>query len=195
VSPSDWRLVLARARLSVAEGSWKSAARDLEEVIATVPSPEAFALLATTNRSLGLDEDASVFDAILGSLLDKPGALHRTWAFSLLDRGQGVEKIIAAVSVDTLVRQDIHTLDLLAWALHRAGRTVEALPIIRRSVRMGTAEPLLRYHAGVIEASAGESESARAHLDAALGRRRALSDTQAKEIRQTLRILSTAPGQ
>jgi hypothetical protein len=110
----------------------------------------------------------------------------------LLDRGQGIEQILAAVSVDTLVRQDIHTLDLLAWALHRAGRTVEALPIVRRAMQTGTAEPSLRYHAGVIEAGAGNNESARAHLDAALGRRRALSDAQVGEIRRTLRMLSAA---
>ena len=189
VSPGDWRLMLTRARLSVAEQDWRSAARDLEGVIATVPSPEAFALLATTRRKLGLEDEARAFEAILENLVDKPGALHRTWAFALLDRGQSIDKIVTAASADTLVRQDVHTLDLLAWALHRAGRTGDALPIVRRAVRTGTAEPSLRYRAGVIEADAGNSDAARSHLNLALARRGALSDAQVTEIRRTLRTL------
>jgi tetratricopeptide (TPR) repeat protein len=193
VSPGDWRLLLARARLSVVEEDWTSASRDLEEVIATVPTPEAFALLATTRQSLGLDEEATAFEAILLALVEKPGALHRTWAFALLDRGQGIDKIITAASADTLVRQDAHTLDLLSWALHRAGRTAEALPIIRRAVQTGTAEPSLRFHAGVIEANAGNYDAARSHLNMALARRGALSVAQVAEIRRTLRTMPSAP--
>ena len=192
ISPGDWRILLARARLSVAERRWRSAARDLEGVIAAVPSPEAFALLATTRRSLGMDDDAAAIEEILENLVAKPGALHRTWAFALLDRSRKVDEIIHAVSADTLVRQDIHTFDLLAWALHRGGHTVEALPIVRRAVHIGTTEPSLRYHAGMIEASAGNKETARAHLDAAMGRRRGLSDAQVSEIRRTLRTLPSA---
>jgi tetratricopeptide (TPR) repeat protein len=191
-SPGDWRLLLARARLSVAEEDWRLAARDLEQVIATVPSPEAFALLATTRRSLGLEEEATAFEAILENLVDRPGALHRTWAFALLDRGRGIDKIITAVSADTLVRQDVHTLDLLAWALHRAGRTGEALAIVRRAVRTGTVEASLRYHAGMIEAIAGNYDAARSHLELALVRRGALSDAHVADIRQTLRTMPSA---
>jgi tetratricopeptide (TPR) repeat protein len=192
VSPGDWRILLARARLSVAERRWSSAARDLEEVIAAVPSPEAFALLAATRRSLGMDDDAAAIEEILENLVDKPGALHRTWAFVLVDRGRKIDEIIHAVSADTLVRQDVHTLDLLAWALHRDGRTVEALPIVRRAIHMRTNEPALRFHAGMIEASVGNHAAARTHLEAAIGRRRALSDAQVREIRRTLRTLPSA---
>jgi tetratricopeptide (TPR) repeat protein len=185
-SPGDWRLLLTRARLEAGRRSWRAAARYAEEAMAAAPTPEAFALLATTLRHQGKDDEADALDAVLEGLVQQSGVVHRTWAFALLERGRSLDATVSAVAADTLVRQDVHTLDLLAWALHRAGRSREALPVIRRAMRMGSVEPSLRYHAGMIEWAAGDPATARSHLDVALGRRHALSAEQVTEIRHAL---------
>jgi tetratricopeptide (TPR) repeat protein len=186
-APDDWRLILARARLEAANGSWQRAARSAEEVIATVPSPDAFALLAVAQRVLGNTSEAEALElALAGIVTSQSGTLHRSWAMTLLDRGQNVGEVTAAAATDTLVRHDVHTLDLLAWSLHRAGRSAEALPLMRRAIAMGSVEPALRYHAGAIEFAAGDRTIARQHFTIALGRRRALSREQIGEIQRAL---------
>ena len=58
--------------------------------------------------------------------------------------------------------------DAMAWALHRLGRDDEAGPWSRRALRLGSRDPLLRYHAGAIDAALGRAAEARGHLRAAL---------------------------
>ena len=186
-APDDWRLILARARLEAAQGAWRKAARSAEDIIATVPSPDAFALLAAAQRELGNVAEAEALDlALEGIVASQSGVMHRSWALTLLDRGRNVGSIVALAAADTLVRHDIHSLDLLAWALHRGGRSTEALSLARRALSQGSTEPMLRYHAGMIELAAGDTALARYHLSLALGRARALSPAQIGEIRRAL---------
>jgi len=187
-SPGDWRLILARARLQAAKGQWKDAVRSSEEVIAAVPSPEAFALLAESNERLGRKEEAAGFTkALEGIARAKPGQMHRVWAMALLDHVNRSTEIAVLAAADTLVRRDVYTLDLLAWALHRAGRTMEALPLSRRAMALGSVEPALRFRAGIIEFAAGDSTSGRRHLELALRGKGALSSSQVAEARKTLK--------
>ena len=186
-APDDRRLMLARARLEAAKGSWRKAARSAEQVIETAPSPDALALLATATREQGSAAEAEALElALEGIVAGQAPTIHRNWALTLLDRGRNAPEIIAVTTADTLVRRDIHTLDLLAWALHRAGRSVEALPLTRRALSLGSAEPVLRYHAGMIELAAGDAATGLQHLTLALGRRRALTGAQVREIRLAL---------
>lgn len=193
-SPEDWRLLLARARLSAARGSWTMAARGVEDVLARVPSIEAIALLSSVKVALGQRDEAQSLRTVLEAFLSRPGSLHRSWALRLLDEGISVDAVTRAVVADTLVRRDVYTLDLLAWALFRAGQTGEALAVIRRAVRLGTRDPVLQYHAGMIEWSAGDQAVAQSHFKDALGGRLALSPEQVREIRRASRGTSTRTG-
>lgn len=180
-SPDDWRLLLTRARLEAAKGKWSSAITDLEEILARVSSPEALGLLAVAQRAVGNSMEADALESALEAAI-QPGALHRSWAFVLVDEDKGLDAVVAAASADTLVRQDAHTLDLLAWTLHRAGRTAEALPLVRRALRTGLVEPSVRFHAGVIERASGNVDSARKHFELAASRPAALSQGQRAEM-------------
>jgi tetratricopeptide (TPR) repeat protein len=46
--------------------------------------------------------------------------------------------------------------DALAWALARAGRCDEALPLAEGALRLGTKDPLLYFHRGYAEGCAGD---------------------------------------
>ena len=41
--------------------------------------------------------------------------------------------------------------DAIAWALHRLGREAEAADYVAKALRLGSIDPILRYHAGAIE--------------------------------------------
>ena len=186
-APDDWRLVLARARVEAALGAWRKAIASADHILATVPSPDALALLADAHAALGQDEDAASFRTALESIAQRQnGQLHRSWALSLLDPGSDVDAIVALAAADTLVRRDVHTLDLLAWAMHRSNRSAEALPLVRRAMRLGSREPAMRYHAALIELAAGDREAARGHLEIALRRRHTLTPLQLAESRHAL---------
>jgi hypothetical protein len=94
--------------------------------------------------------------------------------------------VVKRAAADTLVRRDIHTMDLLAWALHRDGRSKEALLISRRATAMGNVEPALRFRAGMIELAGGDPSLARVHMEMALQGDGALTEDQRSEARQAV---------
>ena len=187
-SPGDWRLILARARLEAAKGQWKRTIASAGDVLTHVSSPDALALLAAAHRQLGRDDDAQAFEGALEQIaLSKPGIVHRSWAMTLLDNGSKDERLLALAAADTLVRHDLHTLDLLAWALYRAGRIADALPVMRRAMTLEPNEPSLRYHAAMIEVAVGDVRLGEEHRRIALSRSKALSSAQVRELRDVAR--------
>jgi len=65
-------------------------------------------------------------------------------------------------------RPSIYGDDALGWALARAGRCDEALSWSRRSLRLGTNDPLLFFHRGYAEGCAGDDAARRTWYGRAL---------------------------
>ena len=65
-------------------------------------------------------------------------------------------------------RPSIYGDDALAWALSRAGRCAEALPIAKRALRLGTRDPQLFFHLGYAEGCAGDANAMRVSYRQAL---------------------------
>ena len=77
------------------------------------------------------------------------------------DRERAVELARAAWAEAPSVR----SADALGWALTRAGRPEAGLRWARRALRLGSLDPLFRYHAGI---AAGERPEGRRNLRLAL---------------------------
>jgi len=58
--------------------------------------------------------------------------------------------VLARVNEELKTRRDVYGYDLLAWALHKAGRDPEARVAMRRALAWGTQDPQLRRHAAEI---------------------------------------------
>ena len=56
-------------------------------------------------------------------------------------------------------RRDIFTMDSLAWAYFKAGRTADASRTMTLALRTGTRDPDIRAHASVIAAAAQQVAS------------------------------------
>ena len=55
-----------------------------------------------------------------------------------------------------------------AWAHHLTGDDGAAQRVMDEALALGTRDAGLLFHAGMIEASAGDTDAARGHLEAAL---------------------------
>ena len=84
----------------------------------------------------------------------------------------------------------VRAADAVAWALHRLDRDADAGPYTREALRLGSRDPLLRYHAGAIAAALGDSKTARRDLELSLSTDPGFSATGAAEAR---RILADLP--
>ncbi|MEO8168512.1 MAG: tetratricopeptide repeat protein, partial [bacterium] len=63
---------------------------------------------------------------------------------------------------------NIDALDTYAWALYKNGRATDALPLIENALRLGTRNPVLHYHAGIIFKAVGERGKSAAELEKAI---------------------------
>jgi tetratricopeptide (TPR) repeat protein len=185
-APHDWRLLAASARLDAARGDWRRAAAFGERVIAIVADPATLALLADSYEALGDSSAAQSYeDALDGAASAQPGPIHRAWSLHLLDHGRLLDDVLARAAADTLARRDIYGFDLLSWALYRTGRFADALVVSRRALQLGTSEPSIVFHAGIIEEAAGAHEDARAHLASAFEGQSALTPAQRQMLRRS----------
>lgn len=62
-------------------------------------------------------------------------------------------------------RQDVRTLEALAWALLKNGKARDALAQIEKAMAVGIKQPISSYRAGVIAAEVGDADKARRHLE------------------------------
>lgn len=81
-------------------------------------------------------------------------------------------------------RQDVRTLEALAWALHQSGQSRQALIEMEKALTVGIKQPISFYHAGAIAAGAGRSNDARRYLN------QSLSTCGASAVAESARSLS-----
>jgi tetratricopeptide (TPR) repeat protein len=88
----------------------------------------------------------------------------RTYSLYLATRGGDAALALALARDELTVRADVQTQDALAWALYASGSYDQALAQARLAIALGTPEPRLWLHAGLIAMRTGDSASARAWL-------------------------------
>ncbi len=193
-------LVPAHAPSLAGEGRLAVGARDLETAISLfqraadiLPLPEYVIALADAQEAAGQTAESArnvklaraeiqLFQAS-GVIVDVDFALFEadhgdpTTALSYAQEGYAATPTVRAA-------------DALAWALHRLGRDKEAAKRSDEALRLGSRDPLLRYHAGAIAAALGDAAAARRDLDLALATDPGFSATGAAEAR---RILDSLP--
>lgn len=149
LSPDEPRLLLAAARLALADGAWQDAIRHAATALAAADDATPLAVLADAYRGAG----DSVHEAETMRALERvatSGPLHRAAALALLDRGRATEAIYRQARAELARRGDIYTYDLVAWAAFRHGRRYEARAALDSALRLGTADPALIRHRDAI---------------------------------------------
>jgi tetratricopeptide (TPR) repeat protein len=191
ILPDDYRLLGARARLEAVRHRWRRAADAGELAVSHALDPATLGLLSDAWRALGDSAKAKEYDRAMAlSVLHQPGAYHRAWSLYLLDHGRDVPAVLANVSRELETRRDIYGYDLLAWALHRSGRDLDARAPMARALALGTQDAMLYYHAGTIALANGDTVAARSRLQRALAINPWWSPAQPAETRAVLDSLS-----
>jgi tetratricopeptide (TPR) repeat protein len=150
---------LETTRIAAAQGKLRKTIAQGRRAAEAIPTPQAIALLADLLDRSGRHAEArhqrsaiAVIDRLLranGVQVDLESAVYRA------DRRIRPRRTIALARQARAERPSIYGDDALAWSLARAGRCEEALRYAKRSLRLGTQDPLLFFHRGYAEGCAG----------------------------------------
>jgi tetratricopeptide (TPR) repeat protein len=169
----DYYLALAgRGRVAFAEGDIDDAIGRYRAAVAIIPRPELLAYLGDLHALNGAPADAERqyeavdFIAELGDV--QAEVANREVALFQASHGRDTAHAVRLATAELETRKDIYGYDALAWALYNDGRAARALEPALRSLALGTQDPKLLYHAGMIEIAVGRASAGRARLEAAL---------------------------
>lgn len=161
-----------RARALAALGRTDEALADYRTVTTKLPRPEYVLELGELFESLDLDGDARTQYTRLRGLLSqaRTAGVDESLTEARLEADHGDPE--AAVELMRTAweaqRRSSAVADTLAWSLHRAGRSEEAMQYADQAVGTGVRNASYAYHLGVIESSLGQDGPARGHLEEAL---------------------------
>jgi tetratricopeptide (TPR) repeat protein len=149
------------ARVDAARGDLAAALARYTSLEAAGALPEYAARKAELEQALGRTAEAARHFALAerGWRDDSPEPVHLARLLSR-DRHRAAEALAVAEGAAT-VRQDIFTMDAVAWAAFQAGHLPRAVEASRAALRTGTRDRAILYHAAAIAAAAGDRGRAR----------------------------------
>ena len=195
VFPGYPAAIQGRVRLLIARGALDAAVRLVQADPDAWTAPERFALLGDLHAAQGdaaaADQAYRLAEAAWMSDVPEPTQLARF----LAERGRRIDVALQVARDELSRRRDIFTEDAYAWALYRGGQFTDADAAIARALRTGTRDRTIRYHAAAIAAKLGDRQTAREHLQIALGGARRLDLIVAPAAAALERALRMEAGQ
>jgi tetratricopeptide (TPR) repeat protein len=161
-----------KARVLAARGDSAQAIGIYQRLVERLPLPQFVIGLGELHQSLGdtpaaarqyeLVQAEQQLSAAAGVDVDMELALFEA------DHGKDAAATVARARTAYAHRPSIYAADALAWALYSAGQYDEAARYSVESLRLGTRDANLHYHAGMIARARGDEAAAREHLETAL---------------------------
>ncbi|WP_338675636.1 tetratricopeptide repeat protein [Streptomyces sp. SCSIO 30461] len=178
-----------RARALAGKGDPKGAIREFEDLVGRYPLPGRLVALGELYEAAGQPERAREQYAVVGTYtgLARAGGVNPDLdtALAAADHGDRAAALRAA-RAEWQRRRTVHTEDALAWALHRSGKSDEALPHARKATATGYRNATFLFHRGMIELAVGDSTAARASLSLALKLNPGFSPLGSRDARRAL---------
>ena len=191
--PAHAPALAGEARLAIGAGHLDEAIALYQRAADIVPLPEYVIGLADTQFAAG-STDAATRNLKLAQAeiaLFKAAGVVVDLDLALFDADHGdPNEALRYAQAAYHATPTVRAADALGWVLHRLGRDREASQRSREALRLGSHDPLFRYHAGAIAAALGDAVGARRDLELALKTDPGFSATGAVEAR---RILDSLP--
>ena len=191
--PNHAPAIAGLGRLAIGRGDLADATADFRRASDILPLPEYVIALGETQQLAGDSAGSAASYGLARAeirLFESAGvAVDLELALFEADHGdpqRALELADAAYARAPTVR----AADARAWALHRLGRNVEARANEDEALRLGSKDPLLRFHSGAISAALGDSRTARRDLTMALEADAGFSPTGADEARRIIASLT-----
>ena len=156
--PAHAPSLAGEARQAVAAGRLDDAIALYQRAADILPLPEYVIALAETQLASGQRDAATrnlkLAEAEIGLFRASGVVVDLDLALFEADHGDPKAALrYAQVAYDAT--PTVRAADALGWALHRLGRDREAEQRAREALRLGSRDPLFRFHAGAIEAAVG----------------------------------------
>ena len=179
-------------RLQAARSQTAEAIRNLSEAVRIAPSVDAMAALGDLYQLTGQKEEAAARYELVAQLGEHTQKIHgtpfdRALANFYANHDLKLEEAYALAAAEFAAgRRDIYGADALAWTALKTNRLEEAQAISAESLKLGTLDARLFYHAGMIARAAGDSVRAKEYLERALALNPGFDPVQREIARRTL---------
>jgi tetratricopeptide (TPR) repeat protein len=171
-APGYHTAIAGMAAVRTAQGRLEAAIRLYERAIAAVPDPAALAALGDVYAATEDEESASDRYATVEAIATLAGTGTRLYdrqlALFRADHGGDLDETLRIARDSLRTRRDVYGYDALGWVLYRLGRHDEAREVAHEALALGTPDPRLWFHAGMISAALGDEPRAREELGRAL---------------------------
>jgi tetratricopeptide (TPR) repeat protein len=188
--PDDPATQEGLARLAMLRDDNLSAEAHLQQAIAQRPLMQYVVELGDLLSSEGRAAEAQQQYALVGAMkqLFVANRVDADMEVALFDADHNInpENAYQSALAAYARRSSIYGADAVAWTAFKAGHADVAQDYIVLARRLGTKDPRLAYHAGMIELAAGRQEVARRDLSDALSRSALLSPLDTQSIRERL---------
>jgi tetratricopeptide (TPR) repeat protein len=172
IFPNDAAALLSQAKLYRAHRDWARSLAAATQSADLYPLPQTLGYEVDAQRALGDEAGARRTDALIGAeqrLFNAQGVNDRLLAMYYAEHHEHLDAALAAARSDLARRGDeVYADDTMAWVLAAMGRWSRARTFAVRAARLGTQDPELQYHAGVIAWHTGHRSEARLRLQTAL---------------------------
>jgi tetratricopeptide (TPR) repeat protein len=195
--PNHAAAIAGLGRQAVGRGDLDEAIRRFQQASAILPLPEYVIALGEAQEANG-DATAAKQSYDLAraeTQLFVAAGVDVDLELALFEADHGdPAKALDLAEAAYRTRHTVRTADALAWAYHRSGRPADAARLSAEALRLGSRDPLLLYHAGIIARDAGDTADARTDLTAALDLDPGFSAVGATAARQALAEVAAAPA-
>ncbi len=158
------------ARLAAARGDLRAAIRRWRALAARLPLPEYVIGLGEAQLAAGRERAGRRELALVGAEQRlAAGGVNADAELAVFEADHGdPARAVALARRAWRAAPGLRAADARGWALTRSGRPAAGLRWAHRALRLGSRDPILRFHAGIAAAHAGRRGEARAQLGTAL---------------------------
>ncbi len=179
------------AQVSWAQGNIEEAIDYYKKAVATVPLPQYLTALGDLYAVSGDTKDAQEqYDTVLYifKVFEAGGVnVEIEKAAFLADHDIDIDSAMTMAEHASTTRQDVNTLDAVAWTYYKGGRYNDAEGAMQRAMRLGTQNALFFYHQGMIQVALGNQAEGQASIEKALAINPHFSILHAQEAAQMVR--------
>jgi tetratricopeptide (TPR) repeat protein len=168
LQPDLVNAAVGQARVRAIKGDVAGAITQLEALTTRVPLPTAVILLGDLQAQAGRVADAQHTYALVRAIDQLQQAAGQVTDLEMSvfesDHGDPARGLELARRAYAERGDNLYVDDALAWALHRTGNDAGARPMMAQALRLGTTDPMLHFHAALIDDASGDAAGARAEI-------------------------------
>lgn len=195
---NDYYLALGQlAQLHAMTGEYEEAANLYERAIELNPRPQYYLALSGIYRELGMAEKSGMSFRKAETRYEeysKSGIKghSRELVLYYADNDLELKRALELAKKDSGDTDDIYAWDTLAWAYYKTGHLDKARDAVNKSLRMGTKDAVLYYHAGMIYYKLHNKEEAARYFNLVLSTNPLFDKDAVEDVRRALGELERA---